>query len=90
MQYISNTPENKIEMLRAIGVADFEELLAKVPKPLRKFDMNIAPGISELELLRELVEIGHANHDFREHACYLGRGFMIILFRPLCRAGAPQ
>jgi glycine dehydrogenase subunit 1 len=74
MQYISNTEKDKAEMLKAIGVQSFEELVAQVPPSLRKFDWNIPKGVSELELTRELVELGRANRHFHSYACYLGAG----------------
>lgn len=74
MQYISNTLNDKKEMLRAVGVSSFEELIAKVPKHLRKFEMGIPAGISELELVREMVETGRVNHHFHHFASYLGAG----------------
>ncbi len=74
MQYISNTAEDRKAMLKAIGVDSEEVLLAQVPKKLRDFKWNLPKGISELELLREVVETGKANHHFHDHACYLGAG----------------
>ena len=58
MQYLSHTPEDTKAMLEAIGVKDFDSLIAKVPKALRNFEMKLPRGISELELVREMAEIG--------------------------------
>lgn len=74
MQFISNTQENKNEMLKAVGASSFEALIAKVPKDLRQFEMQVPQGVSEMELLRELVEIGRENKNFHDYACYLGAG----------------
>lgn len=74
MQYISNTAEDREKMLKAIGVSSFESLLEKVPKRLREFKWDLPAGMSELELLREVVETGRPNHHFHDHACYLGAG----------------
>ena len=61
-------------MLDAIGVSLFESLISVVPKSLRQFRMDIPEGESELELFRELVEIGKANHHFYDYASFLGAG----------------
>lgn len=74
MQYISNTAEDRQTMLKAIGVSSFEDLLKKVPSRLRKFQWELPKGISELELFRELVEIGRGDRHFHDFACYLGAG----------------
>jgi glycine dehydrogenase subunit 1 len=74
MQYISNTEEQKKEMLQTIGAPTFEHLIAQVPRSLRDFRMDIPAGVSELELFRELVEVGKQNSHFHDHACYLGAG----------------
>ena len=74
MQYISNTDQVKADILKPIGVPSLESLLTKVPKNLRSFDWNIPAGTSELELFRELVEIGKSNKHFHDFACYLGAG----------------
>ena len=74
MQYISNTEQDKKDMLKAVGVPSFESLIAGVPQSLRNFQMDIPDGASELELFRELVEIGRANSHFYDHASFLGAG----------------
>src|SRR3989338_4415002 len=74
MQYISNTEENKKEMLKAIGVSSFDELITNIPKSLRNFDLKIPSGISELELDRELDEIGAENKNFKYYIPYVGAG----------------
>lgn len=61
-------------MLSAMGVSSFSEIVAKIPKSLRNFEWKIPPGISELELTRELAETGHHNKHFFDQACYLGAG----------------
>jgi len=74
MQYISNTDNDKKAMLETIGVSKFDDLLVKVPKSLRSFKMELPEGTSELELLREMVEIGRENKNFHDFASYLGAG----------------
>ncbi len=74
MQYISNNPQDVKQMLEVIGVGSFDDLIAKVPKRLRQFDMKVPAGISELELTREMRELGSHNENFDDYACYLGGG----------------
>lgn len=74
MQYISNTDKDKKDMLAAVGVSSFEELIAAVPGTLRRFKMDVPEGASELELFRELVEMGKANRHFHNYASFLGAG----------------
>jgi glycine dehydrogenase subunit 1 len=74
MQYLSHTPEDTKAMLEAIGVKDFDALIAKVPEALRNFELKLPKGISELELVREMAEIGRSNKHFFDTACYLGAG----------------
>ena len=74
MDYISNNAADKDEMLRKIGVKSFEDLIANIPASLRKFEMKVPPGISELELDRHMDEIGHSNKNFKYSVSYLGAG----------------
>lgn len=74
MQYISNTQADKDAILKAIGISRFEELLAKIPVGLRKVELKIPEGLSELELVRELEETGRQNQNLHKYACYLGGG----------------
>ncbi len=74
MQYISNTDNDKKEMLKAIGVSSFDDLVSHIPGSLRKFDWKVPKGSSELELFQEMVQIGKANRHFHDHTCFLGAG----------------
>ncbi|MBI2094905.1 MAG: aminomethyl-transferring glycine dehydrogenase subunit GcvPA [Candidatus Omnitrophica bacterium] len=74
MQYLSNAESDKAEMLKAIGVSSFDRLTASVPPGLKRFDWKIPQGISELELMRQMVELGRQNRHFHHFASYLGAG----------------
>ena len=74
MHYISNTETDKTEMLRVIGVPSFESLISNIPPSLRIAGLPVPEGLSELELDRELDEIGHANKNFKYFIPYLGAG----------------
>src|SRR3989338_3476991 len=74
MQYISNTEADKKEMLKAIGVSTFDELISNIPAKLKNLVLKIPAGISELELDRELDEIGAANKNFKYYIPFIGAG----------------
>ena len=52
--YVPSTEEERLEMLRAIGLERMDELFASVPEPLRVETLNLDRGLSELELQREM------------------------------------
>ncbi len=74
MNYIANTEKERVEMLEAIGVRCFEELLADIPEDLRIARLNLPPPLSELELLRHLQEISDQNMDLDHTISFLGAG----------------
>ena len=61
-------------MLKSIGVSSFDALIANIPSKLKNFDLEIPSGISELELDRELDQIGAVNKNFKNHISFLGAG----------------
>jgi glycine dehydrogenase subunit 1 len=62
MQYISNTAQDRAEMLKTIGVPSFERLIDNIPPSLKSFKMNLKD------------EIGHINKNFKYSIPYLGGG----------------
>lgn len=74
MQYISNTEEDKKNILKTIGVNRFEELISMIPSELKSFKWNLPIGISEIELVQELREAAHLNRHTGKDPCYLGGG----------------
>lgn len=83
MQYVANTPQDKIEMLKAIGVKSFEDLLGDIPKELRVPELSISEGISEQELLSQLRRLGQKNTHSDRFACFLGAGVYDHYIPPL-------
>jgi len=63
--YVPSTEEERLEMLRAIGLERMDELFASVPEPLRVETLNLDRGLSELELQREMRYIAGRNRVFR-------------------------
>ncbi len=69
MPYISTTEQERQQMLQAIGVKSFDELISAIPEKLRlKTPLQLEPAVSELEILRNISEktcrnlcVGNAN-----------------------------
>lgn len=61
-------------MLKAIGVRTFDELLAHIPSELRAKELNLEPGLSELELSQKLSQLAAKNKPASQQASFLGAG----------------
>lgn len=72
MPYISNTDEQRAEMLAEIGLMA-EDLFADVPPELRCGGLNLAEGISEQAVRDRLSQIAGKNYTYL--TCFLGGGF---------------
>ncbi len=75
MPFFPNTEEEQLEMLRAIGVESFEELLETVPDAVRfRDDLNLPDPASELEAFQLLRRLSQKNKSVNDYACFLGGG----------------
>jgi len=75
MPFIPTTESNREEMLKAIGVSDFEELLESIPDEVRfKGELNLPNPLSEYEVTRLLEEIADRNCHAGKYVCFLGGG----------------
>ncbi len=73
--YVGHGPEEERDMLAAIGVAAFEDLLRGIPETARlKSAVPIPAGESEAELRRLFVELGARNYDPERTPSFLGAG----------------
>lgn len=73
--YVGHGPEEEQQMLAAIGVSSFEELLQGVPASARLQGLTpIPPGQSEAELRRLFAELGGRNYDAEKTPSFLGAG----------------
>ena len=76
MRFIPNTAPIRREMLEAIGVCDFEELIAAIPGGVRfRGELEIPGPLSESELLERVSALASRNRD-------------LAGFKPLVGAGA--
>ena len=64
--YIPSTPEERLEMLKAIGLSDYRELYKDVPAEMILEDgaLNIPEGKSELEVSRAVSAMAAKNRVF--------------------------
>ena len=82
MTYISNTDAERKEMLAAIGVSSFSDLLAPIPENIRlRGDLNVPQALDEPGLVRHLQTLAARNLDMESHLSFLGAG-IYDHFRP--------
>lgn len=75
MGFVPNTDEDRQEMLKAIGVSSFEELISDIPEEIRlKEDLKLPEPLSEYEVLKELQSISEKNLDLNHAISFLGGG----------------
>jgi glycine dehydrogenase subunit 1 len=72
MPYISNTDDDRRDMLRRIGVDSIEHLLDGIPENLRLNRPLDISALSEMELLIEVEELSRESHDGL--TCFAGGG----------------
>jgi glycine dehydrogenase subunit 1 len=74
LRYIPNSPEERSEMLKAMGLGSAEELFDSIPEDLRlKRPLNTPAALSEIELLERFDEMGARNAGARRIS-FLGGG----------------
>ena len=75
MPYISNTDKERKEMLAAIGVEKFEDLLVNIPdKFLLQKDCCLEDAYSELEISRKISKLAAKNISSSQANSFLGGG----------------
>ncbi len=63
--YVPNTPEERQQMLKEIGLGSFDELYRNVPdEVILKDPLSIPKGMSEMEVLRKMQKIAEKNRVF--------------------------
>jgi glycine dehydrogenase subunit 1 len=82
LSYISNTETDRAEMMTAIGINQFDELLAPIPVSARlDRPLNLPPALDEYTLVRHLQSLAARNADLEANLCFLGAG-IYDHFRP--------
>ncbi|MBL7136552.1 MAG: aminomethyl-transferring glycine dehydrogenase subunit GcvPA [Candidatus Marinimicrobia bacterium] len=75
MHYIPNTAEVEKELLQAIGVRRFEDLLVNIPeKFLKKCQINLPFPLSELEITKYMENLASTNRHSGNTVSFLGGG----------------
>jgi glycine dehydrogenase subunit 1 len=74
LRYIPNSPEERTEMLEAIGLTSAEQLFDSIPQELRlQRPLNTPAALSEIELLDKFERLGQQNAAARRIS-FLGAG----------------
>ncbi len=74
MDFVPQTEEELQEMLRAIGVDSFDDLLTQVPPELKCSPMKLPRGMSESELLDRTRRLAARNVPVSRRSSFLGAG----------------
>ncbi len=75
MAYYPNTDDDRRDMLAAVGVTDFEELIKDIPREIRlKGDLNIPPAMSEYEVTKHVSALAGKNVNTQDAVSFLGAG----------------
>jgi len=74
-QYIPNTEEEQLKMLKEVGITSFEDLLDSIPKALRfEGDLPLPPAKSEIEHKRDVLQVLSQDASTTTHISFLGGG----------------
>ncbi len=63
--YVPNTAKDQQEMLKALGLGSMKELYKDVPQNMILDKLNIAPGLSEMEVRERMSEYADANKIYK-------------------------
>lgn len=75
MAYYPNTDDDRREMLDAIGVKNFEDLIKDIPQEIRlKEDLKIPAAMSELEVVKHLSSLAKKDVSTQDAVSFLGAG----------------
>ena len=72
--YLPHTTKDRQEMLKAIGVASFEELIKHIPKEIRVKELDLAHSLSEIEVREKISLLAAKNTPASRQASFLGGG----------------
>jgi glycine dehydrogenase subunit 1 len=74
MSFVPHTPEDRQEMLDAIGASSVEELFSVIPESVRFPKLDLPPTLSEMEANRKLNELAAKNINTAANPSFLGAG----------------
>ncbi|MEL7566168.1 MAG: aminomethyl-transferring glycine dehydrogenase subunit GcvPA [Dehalobacterium sp.] len=74
-RYISNTPEQQLEMLKDLGLNSPEELFEDIPRKVRlNRTLDLPAAVSEMELVKLMGAKAAKSCNLEEYTCFLGAG----------------
>ena len=74
-RYTSATPDDRRQMLDAIGVGSAAELFEQIPEPLRLGrPLALPDGMGEAEVYERLAALAERNADAEAQVCFVGAG----------------
>jgi glycine dehydrogenase subunit 1 len=74
MPYLVHSPQDREEMLAAIGVESMDQLLVDIPKSLRLDELKLANGLSEFDTMAQVQELAAKNRVFADRLTFRGGG----------------
>jgi len=74
MPYLVHSPQDREEMLAAIGVESMEQLLVDIPASLRVDGLKLPLGLSELETMAQVQDLAARNRVFADRLTFRGGG----------------
>ena len=75
MPFISNTDEQRKQMLKEIGVDTFADLLNGIPKEyFTKKSLNLSEPLSEMEIAAQISKLSKKNRNTNQIISFLGAG----------------
>jgi glycine dehydrogenase subunit 1 len=76
MRFLPQTETEIGQMLKAVGAASIEDLIAHVPATLRQTaGLKLAPGLSEARVAAELQALAAQNQGASQYRSFLGGGY---------------
>lgn len=72
--YLPHTTKDRQEMLKAIGVNSFEELIKHIPKEIRVKELALQNSLSEIEVRETISQLAAKNIPASRQASFLGGG----------------
>lgn len=74
MPFLSNTAEDRRDMLAKIGISSTDDLFQDIPSKARYPKLNLPKAVSEIEILAELKQMASKNKSAEDEMIFLGAG----------------